>query len=471
MFKRHVIQELSSYLDNQLAEKEKLKVEAHLKDCAFCQKELSHLRLLSEKLKTWQVPELGPFFADAVKQEIAQQGLERPKMKTKKWYILIPSGVLAGILVFAFLGNFYVRRGLQARIGIVERGMIGRWKPTADNIGRQFYPPSGYETARQTDRERRDVATGATSTIDGGVINYLEGDAWGTDYSDRNKDEPYYISKGAYNGVERGITGQYSGRGELIVNGMVVAGLAQLPSSEVGPVIVVQPVLPATGIGDKIIRTAEVRLEVEDASLAYTKVSAICQELGGYLAASNFHKDQEGRQAGTITMRIPKDNFLTALNKINALGKVENSSSQSQDVSQEYANLKNQLETAMIIYNKMMEALQKRQVTIPEAMHLESELSPILRRVEDLKNRIDYLNNAISFTTVTVNFHEPQVSLKVLKDSKQNIQKSMLAATIGAIQFLAKAIPVTIAVVIWLAIILGIVVVLKNWITRLFKRE
>jgi hypothetical protein len=232
----------------------------------------------------------------------------------------------------------------------------------------------------------------------------------------------------------------------------------------------VQPVLPATGIGDKIIRTAEVRLEVEDASLAYTKVSAICQELGGYLASSNFRKDDEGRQAGIITMRIPKDNFLDALNKINALGKVENSSTQSQDVSQDYANLKNQLETAMIIYNKMMEALQKRQVTIPEAMRLESELSPILRRVEKLKNKIDYLNNVISFTTITVSFHEPQVSLKVLKDSKQGIQESMLAATIGAIQFLAKAIPATIAVVIWLAIILGTVTVLKNWIMRLLKR-
>jgi hypothetical protein len=211
-------------------------------------------------------------------------------------------------------------------------------------------------------------------------------------------------------------------------------------------------------------------LEVEDASQAYTKVSAICQEFGGYLAASNFQKDHKGRQAGTITMRIPRDNFLTALNKINALGKVENSSTQSQDVSQEYTNLSNQLKITMIIYNKMMEALQKRQVSIPEAMYMESELTPILRRVEDLKNKIDYLNNAISFTTITVSFHEPQVSLKVLKDSKQDIQKSMLAATIGAIQFLAKAIPATIAVVIWLAIILAIVIVLKNWITRLFKR-
>ena len=509
MFKRHFIKELSSYLDNQLAEKEKLKVEVHLKDCEFCQKELSRLRLLSEKLKAWQVPGPGPFFADAVKEEIAHQGSERGavKMKTKKWYIVVPSGVLAGILVFAFL-QVYVRRGLQGRI----RG-------SADHMGEQFDPSNGYETGWQTQgagrtvtRRSRNADTGATALGGESLVTSNEYDQHGVGLyggalsgagaelkaykkyknnlaiakRDGAQYEPYYLKGGAYGmtsptregGIhdesggrrEVAVLGGYTGE-EIRVNAFNPTSLTQFSSPEGGPVIIVQPVLPATGIGDKIIRTAEVRLEVEDASQAYTKVSAICQELGGYLASSNFRKDHEGRQAGTITMRIPKDKFLDALNKINALGKVENSSTQSQDVSQDYANLKNQLETTMIIYNKMMEALQKRQVTIPEAMRLENELTPILRRVEHLKNKIDYLNNAISFTTVTVHFREPKVSLKALKDSKQGIQESMLAATIGAIQFLAKAIPATIAVVIWLAIILGTVTVLKNWIMRLFKRE
>jgi len=529
MFKRHFIKELSSYLDNQLAEKEKLRVEAHLKDCEFCQKELSRLRLLSEKLQAWQVPQPGPFFAAAVKGEIAHQGAERgaSKMKFKKWYIAVPSGVLVGCLVLAFVGNYF------------GRSIRGRLKTSPDYIGKQFDPTTGYKNGwliqgqalggGAVTRETRDALTGAIVT--GGFYNlfgtnreYPEngaGAGWlGRSYAsskrprDANQNlpvtalgggslqgsayqnfaggsyEPYYISKGTYNmnkdGAERGIQDEWSGRRELALGNALNGNIAfkggaiggayaqaepQIPSPVGAPVIVIQPVLPATGIGDKIIRFAEVQLEVEDAGRTYTKVSTICQELGGYLAASNFHKDQEGRQAGTITMRIPKEKFLDALNKINALGKVENSSTQSQDVSQEYANLKNQLETAMIVYNKMMEALQKRQVTIPEAMRLESELSPILRRVESLKNRIDYLNNAISFTTITVHFREPKVSLKVLKDSKQDIQKSMLAATIGAIQFLARAIPATIAVVIWLAIVLAIVVVLKNWVTRLFKRQ
>lgn len=236
-------------------------------------------------------------------------------------------------------------------------------------------------------------------------------------------------------------------------------------------VIVIQPVLPATGEGEKIIRTAQVRLEVEDGKQTYTKASEICQELGGYLAASSFYKDAEGREAGTITMRIPKDKFLTALDKLSALGKVEKMDSNSQDVSQEYTNLKTQLDISMVVYNKMLEALQKRQVTIPEAIRMESELTPVLRKIEDLKNRIERLNNAISFTTVNLNFHEPKVSLKVLNENKSYIKQSLITAQINAVKFFVNVLPFMAVAIVSFVIILAIALLLKNWVIRLFKNE
>jgi len=238
----------------------------------------------------------------------------------------------------------------------------------------------------------------------------------------------------------------------------------------VGPVIVIQPIIPATGEGDKIIRTGTIKLEVENGKQAYKLASEICQELGGYLASSSFYKDKEGREAGTITMRIPKDKFTTALDRLGALGKVENISTDSQDVSQEYAALKSQLDAALVVYNKMLEALQKRQVTIPEAMRLESELTPILNRVAQLKNKIEYLNNAVSFTTVTINFHEPQISTKTLAESRRFVKESLISAAANAIRFLAQALPVVIVVLVSLGVAFGIVLVAKIIILRLFKR-
>jgi len=459
MFNRHVFKDLSAYLDNQLTEKKKLKIEQHLKDCQICSQELAKLKLLSQKLKAWQAPELDSGFENAVKNEIVAWELQKgeTKMEKKTLAILIPSGVLAGVLVFLFVGNLYMSRGVQGRFGAVTKDNGLRYDMVYDGTGtvtkknipvslgfaRRFGDDEGrkYEGRWSTDYAERareetvSVATPQIATGAGKAFNGKAGEKWNMEYQD---------------------TGETGGR-EGFVSGE-------------GSVIVIQPTLPATGQGEKIIRTAEVMIEVEDGKIAYKQANAICQELGGYLASSNFYKDSEAREAGTITMRIPKDKFLVALEKLGALGKIVNSSTNSQDVGQEYANLKARLDAAMVVYNKTLEALQKRQTTIPEAMRLESELTPILQRVEELKNQIEYLNNAVSFTTITLNFHEPQVSAKVLRESKNYIKESMLMAGVNSIKFLARAIPAAIVSIICAAILVVVALLIKYLITHLFKR-
>lgn len=117
MNKNHVFKDLSSYIDNQLSQEEKQKIEEHLKECRMCAQEFSRLKALSEKLKDWQAPDLGPFFEQAVKDRISTQGQERGevKMKKKTIAVLIPSGVLVGILTFVVVGAL-MRGGMQGRL-------------------------------------------------------------------------------------------------------------------------------------------------------------------------------------------------------------------------------------------------------------------------------------------------------------------------------------------------------------------
>jgi len=445
MNKCHLTKELSSYLDNQLSEARKSEIEEHLKACSMCSQELNRLKMLSEKLKEWHMADLDASFDASVRDEIVARELERGEVKMKKrtLTILLPSGVLAGILVFLFLGQYYVTGRFQGKIRKTASTTIGEpHKPIGYNNYEVGLAPDA--SLNEVPAERGSYATGlARSERDGGKA-YVEieslGDSLGNFLArkqpERSDKSPALVDTQAYQ----------------------------------GSVIVVEPVLPATGEGEKIIRTAEVKLEVEDGKEAYKKASGICQELGGYLAASKFYKDAEGRESGTITMRIPKDNFITALDKISALGKVETSYTNSKDVGQEYTNIKTQLDTSMIVYRKMLEALQKRQATIPEAMKLESELTPVLRRIEELKNKLEYLNNAVSFTTVTVQFHEPQASAKVLKETRHYIQQRLLSARINAVKFLADAIPAFLPVMMWVVILIVAALCVKYLITRLFKR-
>jgi dsDNA-binding SOS-regulon protein len=388
-----------------------------------------------------------------VRNAIVQWELERgaAKMKNKTW-ILVPS--VAMVLIVILAGHVFIQRGLQGRI-----------RQAVDNIGNEYapvtksaqYEPYYFDSGMQTKQGISGM---------GAEKEYLTGVRGGMTLSadvvtrDGNKNGVQYLA------LNDGVLVN----APAILNYNAVRVEDYSPSSGNGSVIVIQPNLPATGEGEHIIRTGTVRLEVGDGKDTYRKASDICKELGGYLAASNFYKDDAGREAGEIIMRIPKDKFTTALDKLSSLGRVENISTDSKDVGQEYANLKSELDAAMVVYNKMLEALQKRQTSINEAARLESEITPILRRIADLKNRVEYLNNAVSFTTVTLKFHELQVSSKVLKDSTRFIRESLIKAGVGLVKFAAAAIPVTIVLVIVGVVALALGLLVKRLIKRLLKR-
>jgi hypothetical protein len=82
---------------------------------------------------------------------------------------------------------------------------------------------------------------------------------------------------------------------------------------------------------------------------------------------------------------------------------------------------------------------------------------------------MENLNNAVSFTTITVDFHEPRVSTKTLKESKRFIQESLISSTVNAVKFLAAAIPILILVVVCGAVLTGLAL-LVYWVIRLFRR-
>ena len=460
MYKCHFQKKLSAYLDDQLDAQQKLAVSNHLKGCKFCAEELTRLEALAAKLKTWQVPPIKPEFDAAVTDKIVSWELGKGdvKMKRKTWAILIPSGVLAGIFVFLFVGMF---AHMQGQFEVSKRVLQGRARG------------SGFKSEVSQGRE---VESPSYISQDASMVQAAALESSGNDQY-----KPFYSTD-----VLQGTLGFDSASGKTDIDASsarVMRQAFQSPASSPsenylakeeqgqGTVIVIQPGLPATGQGEKIIRTGDITIEVENGKETYKKVSDLCQELGGFLSSSNFYRDNEGREAGTITLRIPKDKFTAALDRLSALGKVQDINTDSKDVSQEYANLTSQLDAAMVVYKKMLEALQKKQVTIPEAMRLESEITPILKRVQDLKNKIESLNNLISFTTVTAHFYETRASFKALKESSRFIRESILTAGIKAVQLLAKAIPVIIILAVVLVVFIGIAALVKNWVMRFFKRE
>lgn len=464
----HCLKELNSYIDNQLSGKDIETVEEHLSQCKECSMELARLRIVSERLKDWPAPALDERFDQVVRERIVRWELDRGqvKMKKKTMFVLIPSGALAGILVIAFFNTML--QGNFRKAGTIENEMKAqvnhRYSAGEDRDARSATARVNYADAQRIVAPQIHDYSALASPEKSSVLYGMLGTSNTVNGSEARDNNALYL-QGAFPEQKRTyeINRAFSAQSPA-------ASLAEGTSYQDGPVILIQPVLPATADGEKVIRTGYVNLEVISGQDTYKKTQAICKELGGYLAASRFYKDASGRESGTITLRIPKDKFNQAIDWLSALGKVEHVNTDSRDVGQEYANLKAELDAQMVVYNKILEALQKKQATIPEAMRLESELTPVLRKIAEFKNKIEYLNNAIRMATINVSFYESAVSVKALKDSGRYIKESLLASGISAVKFVATALPTLIVLVIFGSIVIALVVLVKAWLIRLFKR-
>ena len=122
MDKCHFVAQVNDYLDNQLAALAKARFEEHLKICPVCSGELERLSKLREQLKTWRIPEAGEGFESSVRNKIVAWELERgdEKMKIKPLVILVPAGVLVGVIIFLLVGQMYLKGGVLGKLRATE---------------------------------------------------------------------------------------------------------------------------------------------------------------------------------------------------------------------------------------------------------------------------------------------------------------------------------------------------------------
>jgi hypothetical protein len=171
--------------------------------------------------------------------------------------------------------------------------------------------------------------------------------------------------------------------------------------------------VPPIGEGPKVIRTAQIAVEVKNGAFDGTldKLFTISTSLGGYISGSVANADSGELRTGTITFQIPTDKFSAAISEVRALGTVQNLAIGGQDVSAQYVDLQARLKNAEAQRDAMLALLGKAQ-TVSEIIAVQTQLGQITSQVEQLKGQIAYFDHATSYSTISVSVHEAAVALK-----------------------------------------------------------
>ena len=147
----------------------------------------------------------------------------------------------------------------------------------------------------------------------------------------------------------------------------------------------------------KLIRTGNVSLEVQSVSDAEEKITAWAKSLGGYVTNANTWQNGAG-----FTVRIPSERFDEAMAQAGNFGRITNRSVNSQDVSDNYYDMKSRLETKYILRDKLSGYLSQAK-DIKDLLEIERQLNSVIEDIESTESRFKRLSNQIDYSTIYIN--------------------------------------------------------------------
>jgi Domain of unknown function (DUF4349) len=166
---------------------------------------------------------------------------------------------------------------------------------------------------------------------------------------------------------------------------------------------------PATdsGIDTKIIKTADITVEVKDVPGSVDTLKALVAAKGGYLSSSSISEGYNKRLSGTVVLRIPAAEFDNTLAGVKGIGTVKSVSTHGQDVTEEYVDVQAQItsyKNQLAQYNEIM----KKAVKVSDVIEIQQQIDSVQTNLNRLEGRLKYLNSRIDMSTITVTLQEPE---------------------------------------------------------------
>jgi hypothetical protein len=206
-----------------------------------------------------------------------------------------------------------------------------------------------------------------------------------------------------------------------------------------------------------IIKTADVSIKVKNLRQASDQSTAIAKSVGGYVTDSSVDIGEGGPASGTVTIRVPVDDFERTVERLGGLGKVESKKITGKDVSGEVVDLEARVRNKRAEERQYLEIMNRAQ-RIPDIVTVSDELYRVRGEIEQAQGRLKYLRSAAAMSTINLTLSE-KTRKPVVKGQIQQSLTNSFASLVGTGKGLAS-------MLIWLAMYspfwgLGLFVVLR----------
>jgi hypothetical protein len=212
-------------------------------------------------------------------------------------------------------------------------------------------------------------------------------------------------------------------------------------------------------IEQRIIKTGEVGLEVDDVAVVVAQVRAMAVEMGGYVGGSQAGAAD---QAATVTLRVPAERFDELITRLQELADVEvvSMSTREEDVTGQIVDLEARIRN-LTASEASYRALFDRAERIEDVLTVQGRLDEVRGQIEQLEAQLEAVEGRAALSTLTVTIiprDEPVAAVQAGWDPGAQA-KSAVAALVGLAQGLFDALTWIVIVVLPIVLVIGLIAV------------
>lgn len=219
----------------------------------------------------------------------------------------------------------------------------------------------------------------------------------------------------------------------------------------------------------KLIRTADLRIQVKDVPAALHTADSIAQSVRALVADSRTTQDSDGKRTAEVLLRVPSQDFAGLLRALRGVGTIKAESIGTQDVTKEYADLETRLAVKEQTVTRLRALMDNRTAKLTEVLEVERELGRAVAELEQMKGERRYYDQQIALSTVSLTLFErvPSQLSQLSKPIGSAIENStkVLGSSIGTIIYLV------VALLPWIAVALVVVWLVSAWRRRFLSRK
>lgn len=165
-----------------------------------------------------------------------------------------------------------------------------------------------------------------------------------------------------------------------------------------------------------VIYQGNITIEVKDYHQAANTIQKETLELGGYVVESSYHERREGQLNGSIVVRVPKQYFHSFLDYVaESDGKVLEQQTYGNDITEEFVDLDSRLKSKRVVEERLLGFMEQADST-ENLLKISNELAVVQEEIEQTMGRMQYLENQVDFSTITILIQERRVAVSSFQD-------------------------------------------------------